>query len=108
MLNITNTKLSFSGNNALSENEAMREIAYSMDLLIPGLYLWLPGILMRIGGDVPDDQPYKYPGKIHSRIGIALVLPGYKIFTSYQGTYDSFGEDLRKGFHYLSDLTSRF
>ncbi|MEA5553014.1 hypothetical protein VB713_18885 [Anabaena cylindrica UHCC 0172] len=97
MLNITNTKLSFSSNNSPGENQAMREIAYSMDLLIPGLYLWLPGTHIRIGGAVPDDEPYRYPGKIHSRIGIALVLPGYKIFTSYQGTYDSFGEELRKG-----------
>ncbi len=97
MLNITKAKLSFSGNNALSENEVIREIAYSMDLLIPGLYLWLPGILMRIGGAAPDDQPYKYPGKIHSRMGIALVLQGYKILTTYQGTYDSLGEELKKG-----------
>ena len=88
MLNIKNTKLNFSNKNSVGENEAMREIAYSMDLLIPGLYLWLPGIYIRIGGAVPDDQPYRYPGKIHSKIGIALVLPGYKIFTSYQGTYD--------------------
>ncbi|MEY3333629.1 MAG: hypothetical protein RLZZ176_1929, partial [Cyanobacteriota bacterium] len=49
MLNITKAKLSFSGNNALSENEVIREIAYSMDLLIPGLYLWLPGIQIRLG-----------------------------------------------------------
>ncbi|MBD2444602.1 MAG: hypothetical protein ACK6A9_01675 [Dolichospermum sp.] len=97
MLNITNAKLSFSRNNSLGENEPMREIAYSMDLLIPGLYLWLPGIHIRIGGAVPNDEPYRYPGKIHSRIGIALVLPGYKILSSYQGTYDSLGKELRKG-----------
>ncbi|MGM3308210.1 hypothetical protein ACSQ6I_19905 [Anabaena sp. WFMT] len=83
MLNITNAKLSFSSNNSLGENEAMREIAYSMDLLIPGLYLWLPGIHIRIGGAIPDDQPYRYPGKIHSNAGISLVLPGYKIFTTF-------------------------
>jgi hypothetical protein len=88
MLNITNTKLSFARDNTLDENQAMREIAYSMDLLIPGLYLWLPGVYIRIGGAVPDDQPYRYPGKIHSQAGIALVLPGYKIFTTYQGSYD--------------------
>jgi hypothetical protein len=82
MFNIINTKLSFIANNALDQNQAMREIAYSMDLLIPGLYLWLPGINIT-GGAVPDDQPYRYPGKIHSRIGIALVLPGYKILTTY-------------------------
>lgn len=81
MLNITNTKLSFIADNSFDENQAMREIAYSMDLLIPGLYLWLPGIQIRFGGAVPDDQPYKYPGQIHSHVGIALVLPGYKIVT---------------------------
>ncbi|MBD2386735.1 hypothetical protein [Cylindrospermum sp. FACHB-282] len=88
MLNITNTNFRITRNNSIFENEAMREIAYSMDLLIPGLYLWLLGIHLRIGGAVPDDQPYRYPGQIHSKAGIALVLPGYKIFTTYQGTYD--------------------
>lgn len=87
MLNITNTKLSFSRDDSFGENQAMREIAYSMDLLIPGLYLWIPGIHIRIGGSIPDDQPYRYPGKIHSHAGMALVLPGYKILTSYQGAY---------------------
>jgi hypothetical protein len=96
MLNITNTKFSFIADNSLDENPAMREIAYSMDLLIPGLYLWLPGINIRLGGAVPDDQPYRYPGKIHSHVGIALVLPDYKIFTTYQGTYDSLGDEGNK------------
>lgn len=73
---------------SFKENEAMRAIAYSMDLLIPGLYIWLPGFSFRIGGSVPDDVPYKYPGEIHELIGIALVLPGYRIFTTYQGSYD--------------------
>lgn len=73
---------------ASQENEQMRAITYSMDLLIPGLYVWFPGFNIRIGGSIPDDLPYKYPGKIHSSAGIALVLPGYKILTTYQGTYD--------------------
>ncbi len=59
-----------------------------MDLLIPGLYIWLPNFTIRIGGSIPDDQPYKYPGEIHSHAGIALVLLGYRIWTTYQGTYD--------------------
>ena len=86
MLNITNTNFKLINNN--STNEAVRQIAYSMDLLIPGFYLWLPGINIRFGGAIPDDQPYKYPGTIHSNVSIALVLPGYKIFTTYQGSYD--------------------
>jgi hypothetical protein len=73
---------------SLDQNEKMRAITYSMDLLIPGLYIWLFGFSIRIGGSVPDDQPYKYPGKIHSSVGIALVLPGYKILSTYHGTYD--------------------
>ncbi|OCQ90091.1 hypothetical protein BCD64_19360 [Nostoc sp. MBR 210] len=70
------------------ENEAMRAIAYSMDLLLPGFYVWVLGFSFRIGGSLPDDSPYKYPGEIHSHTGIALVLPGYRIFTTYQGSYD--------------------
>jgi len=73
---------------ALDKKEQMRTIAYSMDLLIPGLYIWLPNFTIRLGGSIPDDNPYKYPGEIHSHAGIALVLPGYKIWTTYQGTYD--------------------
>ncbi|UKO98937.1 hypothetical protein [Nostoc sp. UHCC 0870] len=66
----------------------MRAIAHSMDLLIPGLYLWFGGFTLRLGGDIPDDEPYRYPGEIHSSAGFALVLPGYKILTTYQGSYD--------------------
>jgi hypothetical protein len=35
--------------------EKKRVIAYSMDLLIPGLYIWLGIFTLRIGGEVPDD-----------------------------------------------------
>jgi len=73
---------------AIARDESMRAIAYSMDLLFPGLYIWFFGLPIRIGGRIPDDQPYKYPGTINSPAGIALVLPGYKIFTTYQGGYD--------------------
>ncbi|WP_373529334.1 hypothetical protein [Nostoc sp.] len=73
---------------SIAENQKMREIAYSMDLLLPGLYVWLMGFSLRIGGSVPDDKPYKYPGTINSSKGIALVLPRYKIFTTYLGSYD--------------------
>lgn len=69
--------------------EKLRAIVYSMDLLIPGFYFWCPCLTIRIGGAVPDDNPYKYPGIIHSPIGVALVLPGYKILTSYQDSYDA-------------------
>lgn len=63
----------------------MRAIAYSLDTLIPGLYIWLGAIKIRIGGSLPEDS---YPGTIHSPIGIALVFPGYRIYSTYQGNYD--------------------
>jgi hypothetical protein len=69
-----------------SENK--RSIAYSMDLLIPGLYIWLGSFTLRIGGEAPDDNPYRYPGTLNSPYGIALILPGYRIFTTYNNSYD--------------------
>ena len=73
----------------VNKNEKLRAIAYSMDLLIPGVYIWCPWFALKIGGSTPDDKPYKYPGMIHASNGVAVVLPGYKIFTSYQGSYDA-------------------
>mgnify|MGYP001791365385 FL=1 len=72
-----------------NQSEKLRAIAYSMDLLIPGIYIWCPWFTLKIGGSYPDDNPYRYPGMIHSSSGVGLVLPGYRIFTSYQGTYDA-------------------
>ncbi|WP_293351471.1 MULTISPECIES: hypothetical protein [unclassified Microcoleus] len=63
----------------------MRAIAYSLDTLIPGLYIWLGALKIRIGGNEPEES---YPGIIHGPIGIALVLPGYRIYSTYQGSYD--------------------
>jgi hypothetical protein len=72
----------------LDTSDSKRSIAYSMDLLIPGLYVWLGDYTLRCFGAQPDDKPYKYPGMLNSRYGIALVLPGYRIFTTYRGSYD--------------------
>lgn len=63
----------------------LRAIAYSMDALIPGFYLWFGSLKIRIGGTEAEDT---YPGTVHSFAGMALVLPGYRIFSSYQGSYD--------------------
>lgn len=68
-----------------SDDPKLRAIAYSLDTLIPGLYLWLGVLKIRIGGSLPEES---YPGKIHSSAGIALVLPGYRIYSTYQGSYD--------------------
>ncbi len=69
--------------------EQMRAVAYSMDTLAPGFYLWIFGFPLRLGGTTPDDSPYRYPGTINSRFGVAVVLPGYRIFTTYSGSYDA-------------------
>jgi hypothetical protein len=70
-------------------SDRKRAIAYSMDLLIPGLYIWLGNFTIRLFGSKPDDTPYKYPGMLNSSYGIALVLPGYHIFTTYKDSYDA-------------------
>lgn len=62
-----------------------RDIAYCMDALIPGLYAWLGNTTLRIGGCKAEST---YPGTVHSSWGVAIVLPGYRIFTTYQGSYD--------------------
>lgn len=64
----------------------LRAIAYSLDALIPGFYLWLGPIKIRLGGSSAEDT---YPGTIHHPVGIALVLPGYRIYSTYQGSDDS-------------------
>ncbi len=68
--------------------ERMRTLAYNMDMLFPGVYIWCGSVVLKFGGHEPDDSPYRYPGSIDSCVGIAIVLPGYKIFTTYKGSYD--------------------
>jgi hypothetical protein len=68
--------------NALRARSA---IAYSMDALIPGFYAWFGSLRIRVGGSEAEET---YPGTIHSFAGMALVLPGYRIFSTYQGDYD--------------------
>jgi hypothetical protein len=80
-------KVSPGQNNQPSDvvDTALRAIAYSMDALIPGLYIWLGAFKFRIGGSLSEPS---YPGTLHSFAGVALVLPGYRIYTTYRGTYD--------------------
>lgn len=63
----------------------LQAIAYSLDSLVPGFYLWLGDLKIRLGGSEPEET---YPGTIHSWWGMALVLPGYRIYSTYQGSYD--------------------
>ena len=68
-----------------SSKNALQAIAYSLDVLIPGLYFWAGPIKLRLGGSQPEEN---YSGTIHSKFGIAIVLPGYRIYSSYQDSYD--------------------
>lgn len=62
-----------------------RAIAYSMDALVPGIYFWFGSWNLRLGGSRAE---ISYPGTVHSFAGLALVLPGYRIYSTYQGDYD--------------------
>jgi hypothetical protein len=72
---------SLQGSGAILDEE-LRASAYSMDALIPGFYTWFSSLHIRIGGSEAEET---YPGTIHSFAGVALVLPGYRIFSSYPG-----------------------
>ncbi|MGB2924575.1 MAG: hypothetical protein WBB82_04705 [Limnothrix sp.] len=75
-------------NSAAKQDASMRKIAYSMDLLIPGIYFWWGQLHLSIGGEMPEDSPERYPGMIHSQSGLAIVFPGYHIWTTYQDSYN--------------------
>ena len=70
---------------SIKEQKIMKAIAYSMDVLIPGLYVWFGSIKIRLGGSEPEEN---YPGVIHSMTGFAIVLPGYHIYSTYNESYD--------------------
>jgi hypothetical protein len=78
---------------ASTSDDAMKAITYSMDALVPGLYIWFGPLLalrrrslkLRLGGSKAEEE---YSGTIHSSVGMALVLPGYRVYTTYQGSYD--------------------
>lgn len=70
---------------AMRKKENLRSVAYSIDVLVPGFYLWLGPLILRVGGCQAETS---YPGTIHSCYGVALVLPGYRIWTTYQGSFD--------------------
>ena len=76
--------------------ENRRIIAYSMDILRPGFYFWFWDVTFRLGGCKPDDQPYRYNGELHSFLGAAIVLPGYRIFSTYRGLYDPYDPEGEK------------
>ena len=78
--------MSISKQETKSRDFQLQSIAYSLDALIPGVYFWLGPLRVRLGGSLAEES---YPGTIHSRAGIAVVLPGYRIYSTYNGSYDS-------------------
>ena len=68
-----------------TDEQKMKAIAYSMDALIPGLYIWCGPLKIRLWGSLPEEN---YSGTIHSAAGMALVLPSYRIYSTYHGSYD--------------------
>jgi hypothetical protein len=66
-------------------DKELKAIAYSMDALIPGFYDWFGSLRIRLGG---SDAEETHPGTIRSFVSVPLVLPGYQIFSTYQGDYD--------------------
>lgn len=72
----------------LIATEKTREIAYSMDLLVPGFYFWAGGFKIALGGMKPEDEPYRYPGTLNSSFGCSVIFPGYHMLSTYRGDYD--------------------
>lgn len=58
-----------------------------MDALIPGFSALFCSLRIRLGGSEAEDT---YPGTIHSFAGMAIVLPGYRIFSTYQALLQYF------------------
>lgn len=56
----------------------MKNLTYSIDLLIPGIYIWINQFPLYIGG---QKALKTYPGRIESLYGFALVLPGYRLLS---------------------------
>lgn len=67
------------------QQAARKAIAWSTDALIPGFYAWFDDWSFRFGGTEAEES---YRGVIHSKAGIAIVLPGYHIWSTYKGSYD--------------------
>jgi len=64
----------------------MKDIVWSIDASLVGLYIWMPFFCLRIGGSEAEDS---YSGAIAARYGMAIVLPGYKVFSTYRGSFDT-------------------
>jgi len=67
------------------QQAARKAIAWRKDALIPGFYVWFGDLSFRLGGTEAEES---YLGVIHSRARIAIVLPGYHIWSTTRGSYD--------------------
>jgi hypothetical protein len=56
-----------------------REIAYNIDLLYSGFYLWVGKFTIRLGGCQLIDKPYKYPGHLDRYCGLAIIIKGFSL-----------------------------
>lgn len=65
--------------------DAMKSIAYGLDALIPDFYCWCGPLRVRLSGCVFETN---YSGKTHQPVGISIVLPGYRIYSTYKDSYD--------------------
>jgi hypothetical protein len=70
---------------SVSSDQKLKSIAYSMDALVPGFFAWIGPIKLRFGG-CPSEP--NYSGTLNSFAGVALVLPGYRIYSTHSGSYD--------------------
>jgi hypothetical protein len=69
--------------------EKKRAIAYSMDTLIPGLYIWLGDFSIRILGTEPDDTEagYTIMGSAPAKGGRVKVWWSHEIFSNVESIY---------------------
>jgi hypothetical protein len=64
----------------------MRNIAYCIDTLVPGIYLWWGNYCYKSSNINAEST---YPGVIKDNKGFAIILPNYKIWTSYKKSLDN-------------------
>ena len=63
-----------------------RTIIYCIDLLIPGIYLWIGNLGIKLGGTKVDTD---YPDfSIKTIIGFAVILPNLMSFITPTGLLD--------------------
>lgn len=62
-----------------------RDIAYSIDACVPGVYVWAFDKAWRIGGSEAESG---YSGQLKSNVGAAIVLPNYVVLSTDNSSLD--------------------